>query len=234
MAVDEVLLENADQGQLCLRFYAWLPDDAFAWGTFSSVAERDEHVGQPLVVRCVRRASGGGAIVHDDDRHELTYSVAVPGLVRARQTQRELYDATSSSLNRRIGFLGVHAQSCPTAGARSPTRSLSVFSTTHRGGCVDRSSTRSPGSAQRRLPNAVLQHGSVLLSQSTGAPELPGIAQMSGVSLAADELRVVWLERLTQSWPVHWQVSELSHAERRRADAKVATKFGHDSWTRRR
>ncbi len=110
MAVDEVLLEDADQGQLSLRFYAWCPI-TLSLGYFQHVAHRDAHHASrdcPLV----RRASGGGAIVHDDAQHELTYSVAVPSPRLARKHHRELYDRFHLSLIQALARFGVPAHSC--------------------------------------------------------------------------------------------------------------------------
>src|SRR5690242_1143259 len=73
MAVDEALLETAaDAGIATLRFYQW-NEPTLSLGYFQAAAERNQHSmssGCPLV----RRASGGGAILHD---RELTYSIAM-------------------------------------------------------------------------------------------------------------------------------------------------------------
>ena len=74
MAVDEVLLDAAAvREQLSLRFYGW-SEPTLSLGYFQRVADRKQHIASrecPLV----RRLSGGGAILHDD---ELTYSFATP------------------------------------------------------------------------------------------------------------------------------------------------------------
>ena len=73
MAVDETLLEAAAaEGQCTLRFYQWA-EPTLSLGYFQPYADRDRHAASR---RCavVRRASGGGAILHDFD---VTYSLAV-------------------------------------------------------------------------------------------------------------------------------------------------------------
>src|SRR5688500_9559950 len=74
MAVDEALLESAATGSVAtLRFYEW-HEPTLSLGYFQPAADREQHAASracPLV----RRASGGGAIVHD---RELTYSLAWP------------------------------------------------------------------------------------------------------------------------------------------------------------
>src|SRR6188474_2624923 len=74
MAVDEALLETAAiSGLATLRFYTW-QEPTLSLGYFQSAVDRDHH---PDGRDCplVRRASGGGAIIHD---RELTYSIALP------------------------------------------------------------------------------------------------------------------------------------------------------------
>src|SRR5687767_13677741 len=73
MAVDEALLASAAAGVATLRFYTW-SQPTLSLGYFQHAHQRDAHAASrscPLV----RRASGGGAILHD---RELTYSLAVP------------------------------------------------------------------------------------------------------------------------------------------------------------
>src|SRR5205085_3279818 len=51
------------------------------------------------------------------------------------------------------------------------------------------------GSAQRRRHGAILQHGSLLLGRSHAAPELPGIAELTGQSTPT-RLIDLWAEQL--------------------------------------
>src|ERR1700682_6410647 len=91
MAVDQALLEHAASGGWTLRFYSWI-EPTLSLGYFQAHRDRRTHTasrGLPLV----RRASGGGAIVHD---HELTYSLSGPA------------PSTRSSATRRR-FCAVHA-----------------------------------------------------------------------------------------------------------------------------
>src|SRR5689334_21696416 len=74
MAIDDALLESAaEAGVATLRLYQW-SEPTLSLGYFQAAAERKTH--QPsLTCALVRRASGGGAILHD---RELTYSLALP------------------------------------------------------------------------------------------------------------------------------------------------------------
>src|SRR5688572_19512152 len=74
MAVDEALLHStAEGGQATLRFYTW-EEPTLSLGHFQTLAEREQHQAS-LACPLVRRASGGGAILHDI---ELTYSICLP------------------------------------------------------------------------------------------------------------------------------------------------------------
>src|SRR3954464_5256758 len=74
MALDEALLHRAEtDGMATLRFYGWR-EPTLSLGYFQQHADRALH---PASENCtlIRRASGGGAILHD---RELTYSIALP------------------------------------------------------------------------------------------------------------------------------------------------------------
>jgi lipoate-protein ligase A len=74
MAVDEALLESAAfDGQCTLRFYQWA-EPTLSLGYFQAYRDRNQHEASRGCA-VVRRASGGGAIMHDFD---VTYSLAVP------------------------------------------------------------------------------------------------------------------------------------------------------------
>ena len=74
MAVDETLGEiAAESGIATLRFYGW-SRPTLSLGYFQNYDERLSHSAS-MNCAIVRRASGGGAILHD---RELTYSLALP------------------------------------------------------------------------------------------------------------------------------------------------------------
>ena len=74
MAVDHALLETANAtGLISLRFYAW-SQPTLSLGYFQSRSHRQQHSAS-LACPLVRRSTGGGAIVHDQ---EITYSLCVP------------------------------------------------------------------------------------------------------------------------------------------------------------
>ena len=103
MAIDQALLQSAaESGVGTLRIYRWKPATV-SLGYFQKCEDRNEHdASQPCPV--VRRASGGGAIVHD---HELTYSIAIPSADRWATQNRDLFDKVHQTLIKSLEQLGV-------------------------------------------------------------------------------------------------------------------------------
>src|SRR5262249_44894287 len=94
MAVDEVLAESAAElGQCSLRFYEW-SRPTLSLGYFQPYSAREQHRAS-AELPVVRRASGGGAIVHD---RELTYSLAVAVAHPLAADSMSLYHAVHQSL----------------------------------------------------------------------------------------------------------------------------------------
>ncbi len=87
------------------------------------------------------------------------------------------------------------------------------------------------GSAQRRRRGAVLQHGSVLLARSSAAPQLPGVAELSGIELTPFELIERWRPLLVEAIGLDCVEEPLSTEERRRVESLVALRYGNPIWT---
>src|SRR5690606_8004170 len=189
-ARDEVLLEQAaGEAITSLRVYQWTPATV-SLGYFQAAEDRDQH--EPSrAAPLVRRASGGGALVHDA---ELTYSVALPAPHPLSRGGEPLYMAVHQTL---VDWL--NADFAPPGGrfeicqnSQSPPEGKEpwlCFLRRARGDVLYRppqlkdANPLAPdglykvcGSAQRRRGSAVLQHGSLVLERSPVAPEVPGIA----------------------------------------------------------
>lgn len=162
MAIDEAILQAVDAGRspVTLRFYRW-SEPTISLGYFQEYAELST---QPPAIRSlpvVRRQTGGGAILHDD---EITYSLVVP--LKAPKTDiADLYRLVHDGFIRAL-----------------QKRHVPIY---YRGGTVDGHSRRGPffcfarrhrldlligpdkilGSAQRRRQRAALQHGSLILGR---------------------------------------------------------------------
>ncbi len=231
MALDEALLLSAESEDVAtLRFYTW-SEPTLSLGYFQSHADRQSHAAS-LICPLVRRASGGGAILHD---RELTYSIALPGSHPMARRAEMLYAAAHESLVMALCDLGVAASLC-NGEQHSQTIQNEPFLCFQRrvSGDVLVGSHKIGGSAQRRHKGAVLQHGSVLLSRSQAAPELPGINELTGRLIQADELRDAWQPYFTKRVGLKFHLDRAGAGLLAIAKDLSVGKFSADHWTMRR
>jgi lipoyl(octanoyl) transferase len=187
MALDEALLERAAQrSSPVLRFYQW-SEPTLSLGYFQRIADRSSH--EPSRdCALVRRASGGGAILHD---RELTYSLTVPAGHHFSRRANDLYRISHQALVEALADWSISAslyepeESRPTAHDR--IEPFMCFARRTRGDVLV-NQWKIAGSAQRRSRGAVLQHGSILLEQSKFSPELPGIRELTNRHIEAEKL----------------------------------------------
>lgn len=230
MAVDEHLLEWASEHQSCCwRFYQWAVPTV-SLGYFQQYTERDTHEASrecPIV----RRASGGGAIVHD---RELTYSVVVPSSHRLAKRRQWTYETIHKTLISVLATREIEASlyGCPKDFEGKRPDFLCFNRRTS--GDVVIGDVKIAGSAQRRVAGAVLQHGSVLIQRSTAAPELAGINETTGMAFTPGELAQVWQDQLAEVLGFRWARNQLSRREEARVARIVEGKYGHFTWTEKR
>ena len=171
MAADEYLLQaTGPESAAILRLYCW-SKPTLSLGYFQRYSDRHSH--QPSsVCPCVRRRSGGGAIVHDQ---EITYSLIVPGNSPWAGSAQSLYDTVHHAL---VGLFN--------SWSTKPVAELSQVENKEAFLCFQRralgdiliGANKVTGSAQRRHRDVTLQHGSILMRQSRAAPELLGLAEL--------------------------------------------------------
>jgi lipoate-protein ligase A len=230
MAVDEALLLSDEHDGLTLRFYEWA-EPTLSLGYFQAVAERDRH---PASLNCpiVRRASGGGAIVHD---RELTYSLFAPVPQRFGASAQALYSVVHQSLCEVLTDWGLHAQQyAPTRLPNEQEAEPFLCFQRRSPGDVVLAEHKICGSAQRRHLSRILQHGSLLLARSFAAPELQGLQNISDSAPDLGSLRGAWLARLAQVLRVRAYHSELFIQEKLIAERLAEGKFQSPSWTFKR
>jgi lipoate-protein ligase A len=228
MAVDEALLASAAAGgPLTLRVYRW-SEPTLSLGYFQPHDQRAAHTAS-ATCRAVRRATGGGAILH---HHDVTYSLTGPIANRLDCELRDWYLRVHAAWITSLQRWGVAAESCPRTDAEREGRFL-CFERRAEGDLLLRT-RKIGGSAQRRQARAALQHGSLLLRCSAFAPELPGIADLAGHELPVNDWLTDWLTALAEAWHVTWVPGELTRAERRAAEAWEENKYGQRRWTLRR
>lgn len=230
MAVDEVLLLSAAEAGICtLRFYGW-KEPTLSLGYFQGAGDRVQHPGSRHL-NAVRRATGGGAIVHDA---ELTYSLALPDLNHVRRDSTWLYAAVHGALISTLEPWHISARQCspPTAAATQPDPFLCFERRTK--GDVLAGGAKICGSAQRRRWGGILQHGSLLLSKSSAAEELLGLADVVDAAPPRDALLRAWSQEIAARVDVDLSASELSRDERGLAESLASGKYGTAAWTYRR
>lgn len=180
MAIDEALLGDATpESPVVLRVYRW-EQPTLSLGYFQSW---DDCRAVPGLsdLPWVRRKTGGGAIVHDQ---EITYSILIPE-TRNKSSKGHsalLYRAIHGSAVENLQRLGWDAKLSETCTYSTATKqkkeSFLCFS---RRSPVDviTGSDKVMGSAQRRTSAGLLQHGSLLIRHSPTTPELIGLSELT-------------------------------------------------------
>ena len=193
MAMDEALLELGAARDVCIcRVYRWSVPTV-TLGYFQ--AKQEQQISPFPELPVVRRLSGGGAILHDQ---ELTYSCVLPVEHPVRHDPSQLYVMIHKGLIHLLADCG--AMSCLRSDFLSRVTRKSI-TTTEAGNsqsaaqlaeaflCFLRqnpndivdtdSGIKIVGSAQRRRRGVILQHGSILLKASPIAPSIKGVLDLS-------------------------------------------------------
>jgi len=237
MAVDQALLLTAEKtAQVTLRFYRW-ETATLSLGYFQKLADRQLHQGS-LQCPVVRRASGGGAIVHDQ---ELTFSLTFPSANRWSKKNNDLYRNVHGCIVSYLQSIGVDAglyeklmkNDGTSQAIRYPSGRLSnpfLCFQRRTDGDIIVNSQKVGGSAQRRAKNAILQHTSLLLRKSPAAQELAGIEDLGGVTLDESDLIDDLVQRLSKTLLVAFRPAKLSVEQKEMAEKIVDKTFGNLSW----
>ncbi len=239
MAVDQALLLAAERtGQVTLRFYRW-QTPTLSLGYFQKLADRHEHPGS-IGCPVVRRASGGGAIVHDQ---ELTFSLTFPSKNRWSKKNNDLYRSVHGCILEALQKFGVEAglyektsldrggitrTETGNSGNRLPKSFLCFQRRTD--GDIILDGQKVGGSAQRRAKNAILQHTSLLLRKSTVAQELPGIEDLSSIKLDEADLTDELIQRLSQTLLAAFKPAKLTFEQIKMAKKITEETFGNLRW----
>jgi lipoate-protein ligase A len=195
MRIDEDLLNQASQDDVnTLRFYQW-SEPTVSLGYFQKEVRPPEGLEQLPVVR---RLSGGGAILHDQ---ELTYSVSLGRSHPCVKDPTGIYRIVHAAIIECLSELDFDCTLRGDENSDPANKSFLCFSRSDPNDIVH-AGTKVVGSAQRRRRGAVLQHGSILLRASEFAPELPGVFDLgcretNAVKLA-DKLEGLILNQLCE------------------------------------
>jgi lipoate-protein ligase A len=229
MAVDESLLQSVGQGsEAALRFYQW-DEPTLSLGYFQRIAARSGHPSSSTLP-VVRRATGGGAIIHD---RELTYSFVTPIRDRFSSRAGDIVKQFHESLISTLAASGVEATLCGDTAGETLFEPFLCF---QRRNSLDIliGKAKVVGSAQRRHQGALLQHGSILLARSPHAESLPGLSDLSGTNICHREITQDWSQRLAHRLGFRYRPSSLTETESAVASEIEECRFAHESWTQKR
>ena len=225
----QMLCHAAACDRVLFRVYRWR-EATQTLGYFQAQSER-ERSRESSMLPCVRRATGGGAIVH---HHDWTYSIAIPRKLcgTAIGAAQPIYDLMHDSVVAWLGNYGAQASKWSQPTCKATTCSFLCFERRTLGDVV-LGDSKVMGSAQRRYRGALLQHGSLLLRKSEHAPSLNGLAEL-GVEVDSLDLPVLsehLVSSLNQHFSLDFKSCEsfddwISHENR--------GEFGKESWENRR
>jgi len=244
MAVDEALLANFDPAvsRPVLRLYGWNPP-ALSLGRFQKAAEvLDLERCAAHNVPVVRRITGGGVIYHAD---ELTYSlVCAPDQIPPAASIKESFRVLTSFLLRfyeKLGLAAGYAADSCAEGERLGERTHFCFAGRESYDILI-DGRKIGGNAQRRLKNAIFQHGSIPLVNyaSLGGSflrEKPAAIEAETASLKAcgikatpGDLSACMAEAFTETHHVSLSISTLSPAEENSTAGLLAGKYQDERW----
>jgi lipoate-protein ligase A len=252
MAADEVLLEAAGEGSASLRFYAW-SQPTLSLGYFQPAAVRlvDSKLAK---LDWVRRPTGGAALVHD---REVTYALALPSgppwqvrgeswicrfhhlIMAALEGVGAATRAVQCGEEKKLGTVLCFQHHTPGDLVADGWEGEAPAEPSSR--LAARREPRSPtdagkvvGSAQRKRAGALLQHGGILLSRSEFTPQLPGLAELTGVRFTPDEVARFVTRQFAAD--TGWQVEpgEWTAMERDRREAIERERYRSAEWNEKR
>lgn len=218
MSVDEALLLEAPVEGPVLRFYAWRAPAVSLGYRQAAPGWLDRCAA--LGVESVRRVTGGGAVLHSND---LTYSViAPPGTSPLPDDLAGSYGWIRARLLEGLRAAGFAAQA---ARAREGAARLELCFAGATGYEVELDGRKLIGSAQRRTPFGLLQHGSIRICDDsalyralTGSEPAP----LAPRGIDATALRGAIAASFAAALGAPLEPASLSPAERARAEARMA------------
>ena len=243
MAVDEALLAcfDPENSRPVLRLYGWEPP-ALSLGRFQAAREvLDPERCARAKVPVVRRITGGGVIYHAE---ELTYSlVCAPHHIPPAASIKDAFRLLTSFLVRfyeKLGLAPRYAVDHFPAGTRLGERTAFCFAGKESYDILV-AGRKIGGNAQRRLRNAIFQHGSIPLANRAahGAGfmqeppaaigETTGALGDFGVGLAPGELRRLMAEAFRETVTTNLVEGSLTTDEEGAADS-LARKHASATW----
>lgn len=244
MAIDEALARACDadkSGFPVIRFY-WWDVPTLSLGAKERLHEAaDVDACKDMGIALVRRPTGGRSVLHDK---ELTYSIIAPldnepFCHSVEESYRKIAEAQANGLKKlgvdltlTPGGQRMRPRTAPSSASISPAANgplhLPCFAAPSRYE-LTWNGKKVIGSAQRRLRNSVLQHGSILqqaeierLARATkvgdeGQAKLAnlviGIEEILGKPVTREQIQQAMLPELESIFPVTFATSDLTEQE---------------------
>lgn len=242
MAIDEALAEAVGRGRSAqvVRLYGFSPP-TLSLGRFQRIKgqyfpEKLERDGITLV----RRPTGGHAVLHDD---ELTYSVILSKALIAERLgdskKRTVYDFVARILLAGLSKLGIAGRI--NASQQGDIRNPDCFRSSGEFEITADDGRKLIGSAQMTTRSAILQHGSIPMSnpgrrvfrylaaaEPVDSQDPSSLNEQAGRSLAFEEVRECFAEAFRESLGA--LESSLQREEQEAAAQILSEKFSSDTW----
>jgi lipoate-protein ligase A len=259
MAIDEAILQHTvstSTGTPTLRFYTW-SSPSISIGRFQNIEQEINITNcKKDKVPVVRRPTGGRAVFHNS---ELTYSLTIPdSYPNIPSNITESYRVISACFVRGLKLLGINATlERPDIQSKKVSSNLkSQISNLKSGSPLCFASTsryevmvdgkKLIGSAQRRIQNAMLQQGSILLDYDAKKEHRYFLASSSTPSSMAscvtainqhllepvnlDNLINCLVQGFAKQMQVDLEVSELTKPEKALSESLLTKKYLTDNW----
>jgi lipoate-protein ligase A len=244
MAIDEALFDSVAAGSSpVLRFYSW-NQPTLSLGNFQDYKKVvDEAFSVHNNISVVRRITGGRAVLH---HREVTYAIAAPldrGLFRERSL-KQTYELIAEAWKLALRQMGVDSAlialqsqpQSPRSGGGQCFVSVSQFELSAR-------ERKVIGSAQKRVKDRFLQHGSILLDfdarLQAGCIQHPDpaiesriapINRLLGREVSFEEIVRTFASAFEATLGVTLQPADLSANELQRT-AELEPRYAGKEWT---
>ncbi|MBI5141992.1 MAG: lipoate--protein ligase family protein [Nitrospirae bacterium] len=254
MAVDEALAHSTRTGisPPVLRLYRW-DRPTLSLGYFQKIdAEVNRAYCAEHGIPIVRRLTGGRAILHQTD--ELTYSFTAPFTQpEFASGLKESYLAISGALMIALRSLGIPAEMAPPPRTSRPDRNPVCFqSLSLAEAAVD--GRKIIGSAQKRWPDGLMQHGSIPMTIDTGTLynslafesdearnramaaagcKMSGLMALNG-NVTNEALTAAIAQGFEAAFGISLQMALLTPDEESRTQRLVDDRYGNEEWNERR